>query len=167
MILGAVTGLMIIGLAWALTLGSKPADRAVPVAPASTAAPTAEASKSQPPVVESSPTAAESESVTPTPTPTPSVNGEAVTTLPNGTYITVLQSMRKSKVDLNEALARAEEISTDAHKVEVVDSDAISSLRPGYWTLAVTGSKDSKTAKAICGEMNRPFGDHCYLRKIG
>lgn len=89
-----------------------------------------------------------------------------VTSLPSGTWITVLDSMPKSQRGEGEAWAMADGLSGSA-PVVVVDSDRISGLNGGYWAIAITGSSSRNEANGWCSVINRPVGGTCYPRQVG
>jgi hypothetical protein len=96
------------------------------------------------------------------PSPTPSV----ITSLSKDNYLTVLESLGKSDWTVEQALAKAEELSVKEYRVEVLDTDSFKKLTPGYWALVVPDAASSQEAKERCAAFKRPFGDKCYVRHI-
>lgn len=94
-------------------------------------------------------------------------HGGAVTSLPSGSWITVLDSLEQSRYSLAEARSRAAGLSRGAYVVAVVDSTAVPGLNSGYWALSVTGSSSQSEARAVCGQLGRNAGGNCYPRQIG
>lgn len=174
MVLGVIVGLMLIGLVFALTMG-RPGTTATPSPPPAVtvepvATPTVEpAPLPEPsPTAEPLPTAGPSLSATPTPTPTPSPTAPEgiVTDLSDGTYITVLESLRKGSVSADQALARASRLGNETYRPVVLDSDEFDNLKPGFWVIAIPGAVDGAQAKARCAEVGEAFGTDCYVRQI-
>lgn len=157
--LGILAGLVALGVFWALQSTTR-----------GTPAPT----PSRTPTVTVTRTPSVTPKRTPTPTPTPSVtpsetpaDGRAVTSLPSGTLYTVLESLPKATTTLDAALARAAAFAAGKSRpVVVVDSDAISTLRPGYWAVGVAGATTRDESVAICNEFGVPRGDRCYSREV-
>lgn len=154
LLLGVVTGVMILGLAWSLIVANKP-QSARPAAPVSATA-TASAS----PTVEQSPS--EKPSAKPKPKPKPS----AITSLASDSYLTVLDSLGKRDVTLEQAQKKADKLSKGGLKVVVIDTSEFPSLNSGYWALVVTDAKSSSEARKRCEKLGRPFGNDCYTRHI-
>ena len=92
---------------------------------------------------------------------------QAVTSLPSGTWITILESLPKNENTLAAAQARATGMAGYGPKVSVIDSDAIPVLNGGYWALGVTGYGSRESATAICGTFGREAGGSCYPRQVG
>lgn len=92
---------------------------------------------------------------------------QAVTSLPSGTWITILESLPKNENTLAAAQARATGMAGYGPKVSVIDSDAIPGLNGGYWALGVTGYGSRESATAICGTFGREAGGSCYPRQVG
>ncbi|NNG18856.1 hypothetical protein HJ590_04580 [Naumannella sp. ID2617S] len=111
-------------------------------------------------------TAASAASTSSAPTPSPTPSSSAVTSLPSGSWITVLDSLPKSQHAESEAGARANALRGSA-AVQVVDSDRIAGLNAGYWALAVTGRSSRDQAAAVCGSFGRAVGGQCYPRQVG
>ena len=175
MVLGVIVGLMVIALLWALTAG-RPGTTATPspaptvtinpagtpTPPATAPTPTASATAS------ATPTPSPSASLTPTPSPTPTAPPEGIVTdLAEGSYLTVLESLRKSATTPQQALARASGLGNAQYPAVVIDSDEIDSLNAGYWVVAILGARDGAEAKARCAAVGESFGTDCYVRRIG
>lgn len=143
---------MILGLVWSLTVANRSSSARPAASPSASAA------------VEDSTTP----SATPEPTPTeePSPTPSAINSLSPDNYLTVLESLSKQDWTLEQAAAKAEELSVDDFRVEVLDTDAFKKLTPGYWALVVPDAASSQEAKDRCPKFNRPFGDKCYVRHI-
>lgn len=160
LVLGVVTGLVLLGGTWALLGGGGRSATPIPVTSptqSTTAARTPSATRS------ASPTA--TPSVTPTASPT--VSGAAVTQLPSGTLYTVLESLPKVTTTLDAALVRAAEFQAGHQSpVVVLDTDAFSVFRPGYWAVGVAGATTRDESVAICAEFGVPRGDKCYSREV-
>lgn len=100
--------------------------------------------------------------------PTPTVPGSTdrtVTSLPSGSWITVLDSLAKHERSEADAWAMATALSRASAPVVVVDTDAVRSLTPGYWAVAVTGSTTRTEAADLCVGFGRPLGATCYPRQ--
>ena len=169
MMLGVIVGLMLIGLVWALTVG-QPGTTATP-RPAETATVDPVATPT-PPAVLPTPTPfgtpTPSGTPTPTPSPTPTALPEGVVTeLPAGTYLTVLESLRKSAASAEQALARAEGLGNEEFPAAVLDSDEVPGLKPGFWVIAIPGASDGSEAKDRCAKVGEAFGTDCYVRQVG
>lgn len=177
MVLGVIVGLMLVGLIFALTVG-RPGTTATP-SPAPTATVEPVATPTPPPTLEPTATptpTATAEPVTtptpsatpsPTPTPTPTAPPEGIVTdLSDGTYITVLESLRKGAVTPEQAMARASRLGNATYRPVVLDSDEFGNLKPGFWVIAIPGAADGAEAKARCAEVGEAFGTDCYVRQI-
>ena len=92
---------------------------------------------------------------------------QAVTSLPSGTWITILESLPKNENTLAAAQARATGMAGYGPKVPVIDSDAIPGLNGGYWALGITGYGSRESATAICSTFGREAGGSCYPRQVG
>lgn len=92
---------------------------------------------------------------------------QAVTSLPSGTWITILESLPKNENTLASAQARAAGMAGYGPKISVIDSDAIPGLNGGYWALGVTGYGSRDSATAICSTFGREAGGSCYPRQVG
>ena len=157
---GVMSGLVVLGVIWLIV--PRPPQQVVAPSPSpSVTTPTAS--------VTPTPTPTPTPSATPTPTATPSepVAG-VVTSLPKGSWIAVLGSMRKQNAPGEAAVSRAAQLSASGgHTVVAIDTDAIPGLTPGYYALAVTGLADRDAVRALCPSFGRPYGDTCYARQIG
>ncbi len=153
-LLGVITGVMILGLVWSLTVANRP-NAAKPAA-----SPTASAD------TVASPEATPTNSPSPTPSVEPSPTPSAITSLSPDNYLTVLESLGKQDWTLEQATKKAEELSVKGLRVEVLDTDAFKKLTPGYWALVVPDAASSQEAKDRCPKFDRPFGDNCYVRHI-
>lgn len=163
-VLGVLTGLLVLGIVWAVFLGG---GRATPAPnPTPGRASTPAAARTPTPRATSS-VRAPSTSVS-VPVGTPAAGG-ALTSLQSGTFFVVFDSMPKANITLDQALARAGLLNSMPHSREavVVDTDALApNLNPGYWAVGVPGAKDRADANAICAEYNIPVGGDCYARPI-
>lgn len=164
--LGIVTGIVVLGVVWALLASTT---RGVP-APAPTRTPAASVTRTPTPSRTPSGTPSATPSVSASPSATVSVSaaaGGAVTQLPSGTLYTVLYSLPKSTTTIEAALAKAAEVSVGkVHPAIVLDSDAYSVFRPGYWAVGVPGATNRDESVAICVEYGIPRGNLCYSREI-
>lgn len=130
------------------------------------APPEPEPSPDPTPVPTVSPTTMPSPATTP-PRPTYSPPPRTITTLPAGSWITVLDSLEKDRRTEADAWAMANGLSRPTADVVVVDSDAIPGLNPGYWAIAVIGSTSRAEATDSCAVLGRPVGGSCYPREVG
>ena len=89
-----------------------------------------------------------------------------VSSLPSGSWITVLDSLAKTEHTEQAAQANADRLS-GAAQVVVVDSDRIPGLNNGYWAISITGSNSRSQATDRCALLNRPVGGTCYPRQVG
>lgn len=90
--------------------------------------------------------------------------GGAVTSLPSGTYVTILDSLPKGRYSLDTAQQRAVSAGSG---VFVVDSDPIPGLNSGYWALTVGPYSTRSEARSVCASYGRSVGGDCYDRGIG
>ncbi len=90
-----------------------------------------------------------------------------VTTLPAGSWLSVLASFSKSDRTVEQAHARAAALSTEQHTAVVVDSDRIPGLNPGYWAVAVVNQSSREAAAAVCTALGKELGTQCYPRQVG
>lgn len=105
---------------------------------------------------------------TPSATPTP-YGAEAtgiLTTLPAGSWVTVLDSMQKSGTTPQRALQRAAELSKAGHTAVPLDTNAIQGLNLGYYAIVIPGQTSRSESQAVCDAVGIPRGDHCYPREI-
>lgn len=172
----AITGLLVVlGLIGFLVLRYlEPARRAL-VAPASSttshitiesAAPPDTTAVPAPATVITTVTVPASNGV-PQPTrPATTAAGSAVSSLPSGSWITVLDSMPKSEFTLRQAEQRAAAMRIGNNTVSVIDSDAIPGLNGGYWALGVPGLSSRESAADRCAVFNREVGGQCYPRQV-
>ncbi|MDO5500248.1 MAG: hypothetical protein Q4F67_11285 [Propionibacteriaceae bacterium] len=88
-----------------------------------------------------------------------------ITSLPSGTWITVLESRSKAERSEAEAWAEARGFPSSANVV-VVDSDRISGLNSGYWAVSIVGSTSRAEANGKCSLVGRSVGGTCYPRQV-
>lgn len=157
-LLGVVTGVMIIGLVWSLTVANRPQTARPAAATTEASAQTTQAS--------ATPTPTQTPEASPTPTKTPKPKPSAITSLRSDSYLTVLESLGKRDSTIEQAQKMAAKLSKGGLTVVVVDTDAFPSLTPGYWALVVADADSSQEAKQRCSKLGRPFGDNCYTRHI-
>ncbi|MFP5416045.1 MAG: hypothetical protein ACLGHZ_04090 [Actinomycetes bacterium] len=165
-VLGVIAGLVAVILGWwALQpqLTGQPAP-----------SPSASASPSRTPTPRPTPTAS------PTPSPTPSETASAtpsesappspipgiVTSLPPGSWITVLDSLRQGSTTPEQAIARAQELTFPGYQTVAIDTSAFSNLNPGYYAIVIPGAATRADVSATCQAIGIPVGDDCYARQI-
>lgn len=103
----------------------------------------------------------------PTQPATTARRGQGVTSLPSGSWITVLESLPKDEYTFAVAQAFAAELADSGSNVWVIDSDAIPGLNGGYWVLGVTERYSRDGAVAVCDTFGREAGGSCYPREVG
>lgn len=152
LVLGVAAGIAVVVPAWLFLVPMS-------AVPAATATP----SVSSTAVVES-PTPTEAAS-TPTPSPTPTPDG-IVTTLPSGSWVTVLKSLRQSSVSAEQAQQEASKLATDKYTPVVLDTNAFGNLNPGYWAVVIPGFSSRAESDAVCDELGLGVGNSCFSREI-
>jgi len=165
LVLGALVGILVIGLAWTLLVPDRTATPAPgPTVTVTAAAPTASVSRT--------PSATPTPSRTPSPSATPSESPSAtppaglVTSLEPGSWITVLDSLPKANSTAEQAVARASQLGNEQYRAVAIDSDAIPGLKPGYYAIAVPGAASRQESNAVCAALGITLGDDCYPRQI-
>lgn len=163
-LMGVVAGLVVVIAAWALLVTPLTAQPGATPTPT----PTVTVTKSPTPSRTPSPAPTPTPTVTPTPTPTATTPAPGVvTSLPAGSWITVLDSMAKSRFSAEQALARAAEFSRNGVTATVVDADAIPNFNRGFWAVSVIGHASRADANAVCGTLGLSVGNNCYARQVG
>lgn len=157
LVLAVVIQGVIGGLLWNQLRATAPGLATGPAA-AETAAPATDQTRAP---VESAPAPAPTTTSAAAPTP----ESRTVTSLPSGTWLTVLDSLPKGERTEAEAWAMADSLSGQA-RVVVVDSDRIPGLRAGYWAVAIPGSSSRDQASALCAGVGRSVGGTCYPRQV-
>ncbi len=124
-----------------------------------------------------SPAPPSSNRVTPTPTISTGIppeneqgwrDGGLLDSLPSGSWVTVLESLPKATVSVQQALKRASDVRISrADAIDVLDTDTIKGFTPGYWALAVIGSTSKSEARELCEGLARTPGPTCYPRQVG
>lgn len=163
-VLGVVSGIAVTAVTWVLLVPSSGVT-ATPESPSPSASRTPE-----------SPQASEqpSESASPTPSQTPSPSASAtpevpegiVTSLPSGSWVTVLKSLPKEVVTPQNALEQAASLGNDQHKTVVLDTNAFDKLKPGYWAVVVPGQTSRAESNAVCDALGIGLGNKCYPREV-
>ncbi|MFT3875102.1 MAG: hypothetical protein QM708_01540 [Propioniciclava sp.] len=165
-LMGAVVAAIVLSVIW-FGAGLGTMLSAQPSASVGPAASTPPASVT--PSASATPTPTPSASATPTPTPSVSAEPVAglVTELRSGTWVTVLQSMRKTEATGAQAVARAAELSTAGHTAVAIDADAFpNSFSPGYYAIGIPGAADSAAAAAVCDALGITDRAKCFPREI-
>ncbi|MDO5535887.1 MAG: hypothetical protein Q4F65_14720, partial [Propionibacteriaceae bacterium] len=110
--------------------------------------------------------------VTPEPEPAPTeepaepVHPGVVTSLPTGSWVTVLASLPKDAVTADQAVQRAQQESRPGHQAIVIDTNSFTGLTPGYWAVVIPGADSRAASDAVCDAIGIPVSDHCYAREI-
>ncbi|MGL4832615.1 MAG: hypothetical protein ACRCWS_08610 [Propionibacteriaceae bacterium] len=179
LIAALIAGLM---LWWFLSLSDKPAKK-----PSGTTSTATSTSTTSSPITTTSThevTTTRTETVTvPVAVPTPTlelprkpdssiaqqntVGSSYITSAPPGTSIIVVASLPKSDISRGSALVQASELTTNsALPFQVVDSDTVGGLNPGYYAISAFVPAGA-TAESTCAMVGRPLGGTCYGRIIG
>lgn len=104
--------------------------------------------------------------------PTPSASNSQTTSpspdaAPKGAWVAVLASLKKSDVTLAAARARARSLQPRGVRLHVLDSSAVATMNPGYWSIVLMPYKSRAAASKACGLVKRKAGPTCYPRHIG
>lgn len=91
----------------------------------------------------------------------------AITSLPPGSWIMILESLPKGEYSIEQATSRAAALSVPGLSLTVIDSTAIPGLNDGYWAIGLGGLSDRDAAAAKCAAFNREVGGACYPRQVG
>ncbi|MFV0452086.1 MAG: hypothetical protein ACK5LS_07555 [Propioniciclava sp.] len=156
--LGVVTGLVITGLAWVmLGLGSgTPGATASPTSPTAATTPTAT----------SAPPSTAAEEPPASPSPTPADTDGIVTSLPAGSWVTVLKSLPQEVVTAENALEQAASLGNAEYQAIVIDTNEFDTLNRGYWAIVIPGQSSRAESNAVCEALGIGLGNDCYPREV-
>ena len=171
-IAGVIVGAIAVMFVWfafvddpdTATPGPTPTPTPVESAQAPDPSPTPDESPAASPTPEETP--ATSPSPSPSPSAAPTGNPAVLTELAPG-WVTVLDSLDKTSVSADEAVARAVELTRPGYPAHALDTDAFRGLTPGYWAIVIPGATSGDGALAVCTEIGlTPRSNNCYARQI-
>lgn len=156
--MGIVVGLVIVVLAWFALIDPTTGEPA----PSQGGTPTHTVKPTPAPKATTLP----SQSPSPTHTPHESATTGILTTLPTGSWVTVLDSLKQSGTTPERALQRAAELSKPGYTAVPLDTNAFVGLNAGYYAIVIPGQSSRADSHAVCDAIGTRRGDHCYPREI-
>lgn len=162
-VLGVAVGGAVTAIAWMILV---PPVSGVPVTSPSPSATIAESPTQEPTPTDVPTTETPPAQETPSASASSPTASGVVTSLPSGSWVTVLKSLPKDIVTPENALEQAADLGDDQHRPVVIDTDAFGNLHPGYWAVVVPGQSSREESNAVCDALGIGLGDHCYPRQI-